>query len=202
MKIIPFLHSFLCRNKNITVWIIIICFLLLASLLIIGKNSRDSILKEKLNELLTSHVVVSTSNMLCVDNSATNDNNQGGITQARYKLLIYNGPDDCSTCAMSKMSEWNALLNLEREGALNIIFIFSPSKAEKEDLIKSYRSSGLEHPILIDTCGVFSIKNPHIPQEKVFHTLLLDSEDHVVLVGNPLRNDKIKKLFYKILREV
>lgn len=202
MKIIQFLHSFSCRNKNIIIWTVIVGILLLAYLLIIGENSHDSIFKEKLNDLSNSHIVVSSSNMLCVDNSATDDNNHIGISPARYKLLIYNGPDYCSTCAMSKMSEWNALLNLEREGALNLIFIFSPSKTEKDDLISAYRSSGLEHCILIDTCGVFSIDNPQIPQEKIFHTLLLDSADNVVLVGNPLRNDKINKLLHKILREV
>lgn len=176
------------------------CFIVLISAVMVMEScSNDKILKEKLETLYSSPVVFTTSSLLYIDHPA-NRKNQGETIKARYKLLVYNGAGECSTCAMGKMSEWNALLNLEKEGLIDLVFIFSPSKMEKDELITAYYSSGLEHSILIDTCGVFPEQNPQIPQETVFHTLLLDSVGNVVLVGNPLRNSKIKELYHKILK--
>lgn len=174
---------------------------IISAVVVMDSCTNDKILKKKLEVLYSSPVVIATSSLLYIDNS-TNRNNQGETIKARYKLLVYNGAGECSTCAMSKMSEWNALLNLEREGLINLVFIFSPSKKEKDELITTYYSSGLEHSILIDTCGVFPKLNPQIPQGTAFHTLLLDSVGNVVLVGNPLRNNKIKEIYHKILTAI
>ena len=164
----------------------------------LGACSNDKIIKERLKVLYSSPVIFTNSDLLLIDNSV-NMNRQGETSKARYKLLVYNSPGECSMCDMGKMSEWNALLNLEKEGKLNLFFIFSPSIEEKEDLISAYRSSGLEHSVLIDTCGIFSEQNPHIPMERNYHTLLLDSVGNVVLVGNPLRNKKIMGMLNKIV---
>jgi len=199
MKTIQFLHSLLCWSKYTSVKTLIkILVVLISVVVVMGSCSNDKILKEKLETLYSSPVVFTTSGLLYVDNPAYK-NKQGKTVKARYTLLVYNGAGECSVCAMGKMSEWNALLNLEKEGLINLVFIFSPSKMEKEKLITAYYSSGLEHSILIDTCGVFPEQNPQISQESVFHTLLLDSTGNVVLVGDPLKNSKIKELYHNIL---
>lgn len=45
------------------------------------------------------------------------------------------------------------------------------------------------------------IMNPHLPKNKALHTFLLDENNNVILVGNPLHNKKIEKIFYKIVEE-
>lgn len=56
-------------------------------------------------------------------------------------------------------------------------------------------------PIYVDTLGVFNRNNRHIPSNPELHTFLLDSNGYVLLVGNPLENEKIEKLFWQILEE-
>lgn len=197
----------MCQSKDLTAKVgsisshlktLMACLIVIIST-VIASCSNDIIIKEKLETLYSSPVVFPNSSMLHVNHHASINNKEGSV-KAKYKLLVYNGVGECSTCAMGKMSEWNAFLNLEKEGLINLVFIFSPSKTEKDELITAYYSSGLEHSILIDTCGVFPRQNPQIPQEEIFHTLMLDSAGNVVLVGNPLRNGKIKELYYKILK--
>ena len=57
------------------------------------------------------------------------------------------------------------------------------------------------YPILLDTLGEFEKLNPHLPKNHLLHTFLLDENNRVVLVGNPLRNKKIEEMFYKIVEE-
>ena len=45
------------------------------------------------------------------------------------------------------------------------------------------------------------MKDPHIPSNPLLHSFLLDENDSVLLVGNPVRNKKIEELFFKILEE-
>lgn len=198
MKITQFLHSLVCRNKSMAVLAVILTILSFVMVIRVMNIDFNNTLKEKLIVLSSSPVIYSTSELLCIDNTVIS-HNQGEMNVAKYNLLVYSGPDECSTCAMSKMSEWNAMLDFEKEGLIKMTFIFCPSEKEKGDLIAAYRSSGLEHSILIDTCGIFPRQNPHIPQESRFHTFLLDSVGKVVLVGNPIKNMRIKKLYYEII---
>ena len=160
--------------------------------------SNDKELKNKLETIYSVPIVFPSSEMLHVDNS-TSYNLYEKTSKTEYMLLVFCGPGECSTCAMNKMSEWNALLNLEKKGIVNLNFVFSPSKEEKDDVIAAYHTSGLEHSIELDTCGVFLQKNPQIPGARAFHTLLLDTNNKVVLVGDPLHNKEIEKLFHKII---
>lgn len=58
-----------------------------------------------------------------------------------------------------------------------------------------------DYPILLDSLGEFERLNPHLPQNKALHTFLLDENNNVLLVGNPLHNKKIEEMFYKVVEE-
>ncbi|MFI3306556.1 MAG: hypothetical protein R3Y68_08625 [Rikenellaceae bacterium] len=58
-----------------------------------------------------------------------------------------------------------------------------------------------DYPIIIDSIGEFERLNPHLPKNKAMHTFLLDENNNVVLVGNPLNNPKIEKMFKEIVEE-
>ena len=52
------------------------------------------------------------------------------------------------------------------------------------------RRDKLNYPIYVDTLGIFSLGNPHLLQDPRFHTFLLDENNNVILVGNPLQDRK------------
>ena len=58
-----------------------------------------------------------------------------------------------------------------------------------------------DYPILLDTLREFEKLNPHLPKNRALHTFLLDENNNVILVGNPLHNKKIEEMFYKIVEE-
>ena len=84
---------------------------------------------------------------------------------------------------------------------MNVYFIFSPSTEELANIRLSLSASRFYHPIYVDTSGIFIRENPHLPHNPLFHTFLLDEDNRVVLVGNPLENEKIEELFWKIVKE-
>lgn len=56
-------------------------------------------------------------------------------------------------------------------------------------------------PVYIDTLGIFQKNNPHLPKNPRLHTFLLDANNHVILVGNPLYNTKIKEMYDRVIHE-
>lgn len=54
------------------------------------------------------------------------------------------------------------------------------------------------HPICIDHTNAF-IKNNEIPVNSAYHTFLVDSDNKVLAIGNPVRNPKIKDLYKEII---
>lgn len=116
-----------------------------------------------------------------------------------YHMVVFSGAEECSTCAVNSLSDWNALINLEREGKMQLIFVFAPYKQDRESVIRTYHSSEIEHSIWVDTCDVFCKSNPCIPEDNIYHVFMLDSQNHVVLVGNPLKSEYVKTHMQRII---
>ena len=53
--------------------------------------------------------------------------------------------------------------------------------------------------IYLDSANVFARQNQHVPNDVLFHTFLLDEDLNVVIVGDPVRNEEINKIFWNIL---
>lgn len=125
------------------------------------------------------------------------------IEDGRLKLLAYIDSAGCSSCAINKMYMWNSLIEYSKvhEGNLKFYFIFSPRKQDVKGVRIGLAKNAFDYPVLLDTLGSFEKLNPHLPKNKALHTFLLDENNNVILVGNPLHNKKIEEMFYKIVEE-
>ena len=84
---------------------------------------------------------------------------------------------------------------------LRFYFIFSPVKKDLNSIKAAIASSMFDYPIILDTLGEFEKLNTHLPKNRSLHSFLLDENNNVILVGNPLHNKKIEEMFYKIVEE-
>ena len=60
------------------------------------------------------------------------------------------------------------------------------------------RKDDFQYPVFIDEKGAFDALN-HFPNEMMFQTFLLDKENKVVALGNPVLNPKVKELYLEKL---
>lgn len=80
------------------------------------------------------------------------------------------------------------------------IIIYTGSKTKKE-LKKLYYEKLMPQTISIDIAKIFSHINPNIPSETKYHTFLIDENDKVVLVGNPLTKTKIRDVMINVVEK-
>ena len=51
----------------------------------------------------------------------------------------------------------------------------------------------------LDTSNVFLEANPQIPDNELLHTLVINNDGMVLMVGNPFQNEKMEALFKKVI---
>lgn len=121
--------------------------------------------------------------------------------KCQLKLCVYISPENCTSCYLKKMFQWEDFIKMEKDGKFFIYYIFTPQDGCEDNFHKYFYQSGLEHPFYIDKNKTFLVENPHIPQESMFHTFLLDEMNNILLVGDILHNTEIEQQFKKILDE-
>lgn len=119
-----------------------------------------------------------------------------------YKLVIYIDSLSCSPCFVSHMLDYmGTVVDFDSVG-INTLFIFEPKGEQKESLVSSLKE--LAYPIRTTVVpnGMFSSANPHLPSSSVLHSFLLNKNNEVILVGDPSKNDKIKKLILGYMKNI
>ena len=113
-----------------------------------------------------------------------------------YKVLTYVDSVGCLSCKL-QLDRWKELMEDDGLSGVNFLFFFSPEKMR--DIVGTLRSNGFTHPVCIDRENHLNRLN-HFPADPTFQTFLLDKNNRVLAVGNPVHNPKIKELYLKIIR--
>ena len=116
--------------------------------------------------------------------------------QGDYKVLTYVDSVGCLSCKL-QLDRWKELMEDDGLSGVNFLFFFSPEKMR--DIVGTLRSNGFTHPVCIDRYNHLNRLN-HFPADPTFQTFLLDKNNRVLAVGNPVHNPKVKELYLKIIR--
>jgi len=122
------------------------------------------------------------------------------MRDADFKIITYIDSADCTTCRM-KLPEWDKTINsfISNENVdVAFLMIVTPRKHDNDDVRDILRRLFFNHPVAIDSEGIF-IKSNNLPKETAYHTMLLDSENRIVAVGNPALNPKIRNVYSRII---
>jgi hypothetical protein len=124
-------------------------------------------------------------------------------TGSNLKMIIWADSTECSQCYIRHLDYWKGYMKLENENpdGIQFYYILETAPEKMEEMISLIQTTQLEHVIYVDTMQLFRRNNPNIPSDVLFHSFLLDSDNKVVLVGNPTRNKGIQNLFNRILDE-
>ncbi len=119
-----------------------------------------------------------------------------------YKLVTYIDSSSCSPCGIDHLFDWEQFINEvnEKKDSLSFIFIVAPRKTQLEQTYYAIAHSSLSNAIYVDTSYVFRANNPCMKKGYIFGSFLLDKNNKVILVGNPLDNPKIHNLILNIIR--
>ena len=114
-----------------------------------------------------------------------------------YKVLNYVDSEGCTDCKM-KLEEWKdyiAHVDSLYPGKVGFVFCFATNNLRTIRFLLSERN--FKHPVYIDTSNIFCRKND-IPNNYMLQTFLLNRDNRVIAIGNPIVNSRIKKLYNQV----
>ena len=118
------------------------------------------------------------------------------IPDAEYKVLVYVDSIGCTSCKLQlpKWKEFITYVDSVSGGQVPFLFFFQ-SKDNKE-LRYILKRDNFRLPVCVDSQNEFGKLN-RFPSEQMFQTFLLDKDNRVKVIGNPIHNLSVKELYLK-----
>jgi hypothetical protein len=168
-------------------------------------NKQNQILMDEMTLLKSQKINIPTESLTVyikdhLKNATIKENN---IKNAEFKFIVYSDSIECGSCYMNQLTGWLKYIYYAQEhpDKLGFYFIFSPRVGKLEEVLKSFNEIFFEYPIYVDENRIFEEQNPTIPKNKRMHCFLLDKDNKVILIGNPIRNKKVESLFFEIIEK-
>lgn len=118
------------------------------------------------------------------------------IPKTDYKVVIFVDSVGCVSCKL-QLPEWKEFMHeVDSLSDGNIPFLFFFQTKDVGELRYILRRDNFSHPVCIDTEDSFYRLN-RFPREMMFQTFLVNFENRVKVIGNPIHNLSIKDLYLK-----
>lgn len=113
---------------------------------------------------------------------------------AEYKVVIYIDSVGCTSCKL-QLPRWkNLVAEVDSLTNGNVPFLFYFHPKDMKELRYLTRRDNFEYPVCFDEKDELNQLN-QFPSDMTFQTFLLDKDNKVVAIGNPVLNPKVKELY-------
>ena len=118
------------------------------------------------------------------------------IPDAEYKVLIYVDSTGCTSCKL-QLPKWKELIaHVDSATNSDIPFIFVFQSKNDRELRYILKRDNFDRPVCIDRDSRLDKLN-QFPQDITFQTFLLDRDNKVKVIGNPVHNLAVRDLYLK-----
>ena len=161
-------------------------FLLLLLTLTSCKDSQKRKISNLVNEWDGKEIVFPSNSVFTVQAKDTVD---FPINNADYKIVAYVDSVGCMSCKL-QLPRWKDFISeIDSLTGHFIPFVFYFHPKDIKELRYITRRDNFEYPICIDVEDKFNSLN-HFPDKMEFQTFLIDMNNKVVAIGNPIHNSK------------
>lgn len=126
----------------------------------------------------------------------TLDNDTNYLFKNEYTIVTYVDSMGCTNCKL-QLPQWKRLI-AQLDSSKNTSVLFFLHSKDKKEMINVLKRDNFTHPVCFDEEDAFNKLNK-LPTDMAFQTFLLDKDNRVVAIGNPIRNPKVKELYLKII---
>lgn len=118
------------------------------------------------------------------------------IPQSEYKVLVYVDSVGCTSCKL-QLPKWKELIAYtDSVTGGNVPFIFFFHSKDYTEIRHLLKRDGFELPVCVDMDDQLNKLNK-FPVDITFQTFLLDKNNKVAVLGNPVHNPAIRDLYIK-----
>lgn len=174
-------------------------FCLLAGTLFVFSSCKKILYSIELEKQINKEVIL-TDDLILVQGV----NPFYNYKDTKTKVVVWFSPEECSTCRLSGLGAYKPLEEYccDSTDHVSVMFIFSPSEEKREVFKEVIEYTTREYPIFVDYNNSFGKKNDFISKKGELHSFLLDSDNKIVLAGNPMLSNSMLDLYKKKIEEL
>ena len=170
---------------------LIMCVWMLASC----EESREEAMLRLVNEWNGKEIKFHSRSVFTIQGKDTVDFEFGN---ADYKVVTYIDSVGCTSCKL-QLPRWKKLVaevDSLTDGRVPFLFYFHPK--DMKELRYLTRRDDFTYPVCFDEKDELNRLN-QFPTDMTFQTFLLDKDNKVVAMGNPVLNPKVKELYLNLV---
>lgn len=115
-----------------------------------------------------------------------------------YKIVHYVDSAGCTSCNLN-LVEWKDFITvLDSMTNCNVPLLFFIHAKQKREVKFALKESSFDYPVCLDKENEFYRLN-ELSELPVLHTLLLDKNNKIVAMGNPVNNTRVKELYLNLI---
>lgn len=119
---------------------------------------------------------------------------------ADYKVVSYIDSTGCTGCKL-QLLEWRAFMHdMDSISGNPVSFIFYYHPKDVNELIYNIRFEDFDYPVCIDEKDCF-YKCNGFPKIFSLNTFLLNKQNKILAIGNPIIDVGVRKLYFEILNK-
>lgn len=171
--------------------ILMMCVWMLASC----QESREEAMLRLVNEWNGKEIKFPSRSVFTIQGKDTVDFE---FKDADYKVVTYIDSVGCTSCKL-QLHRWKQLVaevDSLTGGSVPFLFYFHPK--DMKELRYLTRRDKFTYPVCFDEQDELNRLN-RFPSDMTFQTFLLDKENKVVAIGNPILNPKVKELYLGLI---
>lgn len=175
----------------------IVCFILLCGLI-----SLSFFYYKKHNQKTVSMVTELMNRQLKLDSMKFTvlgkDTSTFDINSYQYKIFTYIRQSECISCNL-RLNEWKEYIEDIKHYNSNVGFVFYYPVKSKKDIIYFLEDEDFSYPVCIDPKDHLNIVET-MPHDVRLQTFLLDKDNKIIAIGNPIINSSINDLYVSIIK--
>lgn len=118
------------------------------------------------------------------------------IPSSHHKILIYVDSLGCTSCKL-QLKQWKQFIHYTDSVTNKTVpFLFFINAKDYQEIIYLLKQDEFNYPVCIDIGDSLNKLN-HFPPEITYQTFLLNENNEVKVIGNPIHNLAVKELYLK-----
>jgi len=121
------------------------------------------------------------------------------LLHAPYKILSHVDTSNCTPCNLH-LYDWKIFIREVKKKNKDVNFIFILHLKDYDEYVKLQHVNKFHYPVFYDPQNLFCKENK-LPANTSFHTFLLDKNNKVIAIGNPIINFHIRELYLQVITD-
>ena len=134
------------------------------------------------------------SNVEWTDKLLKSDSTDCLFRMQTFKIVVYFDSAICMPCELRLIPRWQYMLYEMKDHSSYLDFIFIFNTLNEDEISRIFEEHDFPLPFYIDV-GCELKKQNNLPNNRLYHTFLLDKNNKVMNIGSPIGNSEIWNMY-------